>query len=725
MFNASGAGMGSAATNASGVFTTPGLPAGTYYLRTSNSLGFVNELYDNLTCPGTGCTVTTGTPITVSAGVTTTGKDFALAVGGLISGTVTNAADAAPLQGVQVQIYASSGGSLGNINTDASGNYTTSGLPAGTYYIRTSNSLGFVDELYDNLSCIPSCVVTTGTPIAVSVGVTTTGRNFALAAGGAISGMVKDAVTLAGLSSVSVNIYTSAGSFTKSSLTNGSGVYTVSGLTPGTYYARTGVSGAQYYFDELFNDLPCSPTCTVTTGTAIVVTAGVTQSAVDFTLASGAGTIAGMVTDDGNLAGLPFANVQVYTSAGVFAKSANANASGVYSVAGLTAGTYYARTSVLNYLDELYNDLRCFPTCTVTTGTPIVVTTGATTGSVNFALVPNLVRNGRFDNGTVNWQTFATPDSSYLVSSVVAGVFEYYRVAPPAGTANQAVIFQQTGAPLPAQAPVQAQFELGNSSSVRKRISVLVLDSNFSDLSVCTFWLPPNAPLATYRMRTHTTKAWANAAIYFYAASAGSNGGSYRLDNVSLEYAASQPADRTDCVDPTAPAPPLGAASATMLVNGDFGSGLLPPWGTFGTITWQITGGVLELIKLSSVAPAGVVLQQTGQAATANQILTTNFQLGNSSGVRKRVTVLLHDNDFSDLAACTFWLAPGQALSNYALRSFATKAWTNTTLSFYPATVGVEQWIQLDNVTLQRTPGATALGTECVEPGAAPVALTK
>jgi hypothetical protein len=28
-----------------------------------------------------------------------------------------------------------------------------------------------------------------------------------------------------------------------------------------------------------------------------------------------------------------------------------------------------------------------------------------------------------------------------------------------------------------------AQFALGNSSSVRKRISVLVLDSNFSDLS--------------------------------------------------------------------------------------------------------------------------------------------------------------------------------------------------------------------------------------------------
>ncbi len=44
-----------------------------------------------------------------------------------------------------------------------------------------------------------------------------------------------------------------------------------------------------------------------------------------------------------------------------------------------------------------------------------------------------------------------------------------------------------------------AQFDLANSSTVRKRISVLVIDSNFSDITVCTFWLAPNAPMRTYR----------------------------------------------------------------------------------------------------------------------------------------------------------------------------------------------------------------------------------
>jgi hypothetical protein len=82
--------------------------------------------------------------------------------------------------------------------------------------------------------------------------------------------------------------------------------------------------------------------------------------------------------------------------------------------------------------------------------------------------------------------------------------------------------------------------------------------------------------------------------------------------------------------------------------------------------------------------------------------------------------VLLHDIDFSDLSACTFWMSPGQALSAYTMRSHTTKPWANATLSVYAATTGPEQWTRLDNVSLQRTPGAAATGTECVEPGVGP-----
>ncbi len=129
------------------------------------------------------------------------------------------------------------------------------------------------------------------------------------------------------------------------------------------------------------------------------------------------------------------------------------------------------------------------------------------------AVGPDVVQNGDFAGGTANWQQFATPDMSYIVSNVTGGVFQYYRVAPPPGTSNQAVVFQNTGAAYPAGTAILGQFDLGNSTAVRKRISILIIESDFSDLSVCTFWLPAGTPPRTYRMRTHTTKAWTNASI--------------------------------------------------------------------------------------------------------------------------------------------------------------------------------------------------------------------
>jgi hypothetical protein len=339
--------------------------------------------------------------------------------------------------------------------------------------------------------------------------------------------------------------------------------------------------------------------------------------------------------------------------------------------------------------------------------------------NMNFSIAPvaNLVQNGSFAGGTAGWLQFATPDLSYIVSQVTGGVFEFYRVPPPAGTANQAVVFQQTGYAFPAGTPLSAQFLLGNSSSVRKRVSVLIQDADFFDLHVCTFWLPPSLPLTPYQMRTHTTKDWTNATIAFYAATAGMDGGFYRIDDVVLQYAPALGITTTDCVDPLAPLPPGGAAGPDLLVNGSFATGTLPPWATFGTITTQIAAGVLEFIRPSNTPPAGVVFQTTGQTMSANQILRAAFQLGNSSGVRKRVTAILHDIDFGDLSACTFWLAPGQPLLDYEMWTYATKTSANMTVSFYPSTTGAEPWIRLDNVVLQRTPSLSILGTQCIEPG--------
>ena len=173
----------------------------------------------------------------------------------------------------------------------------------------------------------------------------------------------------------------------------------------------------------------------------------------------------------------------------------------------------------------------------------------------------NLVRNGSFGSGMTNWQIFAAPSPSNMESNTSSGAFQFNKLPAP-GEPNQALVFQQTGMSLPAGATIEARFELGNTSTARRRISVLILDSDFSDLQVCTFWVPsiqppipqlPPPPPQPYRMRTHTTKAWTNAAIYFYAASDGTDGGFNRVDNVSLTYNPALATDVTECVDPTTP----------------------------------------------------------------------------------------------------------------------------------------------------------------------------
>jgi hypothetical protein len=345
---------------------------------------------------------------------------------------------------------------------------------------------------------------------------------------------------------------------------------------------------------------------------------------------------------------------------------------------------------------------------------------GADNSNTAFVTATHVTNGGFWGNSMAGWSLFATPALNYIQWGIDNEVLQFYRVPPPSGT-NQATVFQQTGASFAANTGIRAFFQLGNTSSVRKRISVLLTDADFSDLAVCTFWLAPNTPLQTYAMLSHTTEAWSNASIYFYAASTGANGGTYLLDNVVVEQDVTLPTNRTECFDPNAPAPALLPHSSNLVANPTFDSGTISPWIAFGTLSHQVSGGVIEMLQ--PPGPAGSFLQLTGTPMAANDILSASFSLGNSSGVRKRVTVLLHDSDFSDLSVCSFWLPAGAPLQTYAMTMFATKAWSNATLSFYVATQGFEPWVRLDNVFVQRAPTVAMVGTECLEPGAVPFQL--
>ena len=105
------------------------------------------------------------------------------------------------------------------------------------------------------------------------------------------------------------------------------------------------------------------------------------------------GALSGRLTDAGSMAGIPGATVLAYGASGSQAGQGVTDAQGSYQVASLPPGSYYAKTLAAGYFDELFDAKACpLGACSVTTGSPIAVTAGATTPSIDFALTPSAVR---------------------------------------------------------------------------------------------------------------------------------------------------------------------------------------------------------------------------------------------------------------------------------------------------------------------------------------------
>jgi hypothetical protein len=188
-YNSSGNFVARLDTDAAGAYSSSALTPGVYYAKAApHVMGglFAHQLYNNLACVN--CTVTMGRPISVTHGGTTSNINFALAVRGHLDGQVTDAATGVGLSS-SVSLYDSNGTFIGSVPTSSSGSYNTfftGGLPAGTYFARTENSRGFINKLYNNLTC-PGCDVTTGTPITIVARADTPNINFALNAGWTLS----------------------------------------------------------------------------------------------------------------------------------------------------------------------------------------------------------------------------------------------------------------------------------------------------------------------------------------------------------------------------------------------------------------------------------------------------------------------------------------------------------------------------------------------------------
>ena len=195
------------------------------------------------------CSPTSGRPIVIGPGGGSFTLDFGPQVAGpRISGTVRDAAGAAPLSTISIELYSPLGRLLGTATSDLAGHYvirdpnsfaTPFTIAPGSYYLRTRNNRGYVDEAYPDVVCV-DCDIRIGTPVVVG-STDVTGIDFTLAAGGVVAGTVTDADGVA-LGGVPVSFFTAAGTLAGQALATSGGYFSAS-LPPGELSGARGTDG--------------------------------------------------------------------------------------------------------------------------------------------------------------------------------------------------------------------------------------------------------------------------------------------------------------------------------------------------------------------------------------------------------------------------------------------------------------------------------------------------
>lgn len=330
--------------------------------------------------------------------------------------------------------------------------------------------------------------------------------------------------------------------------------------------------------------------------------------------------------------------------------------------------------------------------------------------TINTEADVNLITNGTFSSGLTGWTPYAVPATGIVHNSGAGGVFQFYRLPG----ASQAAIQQYTGASLPSNRAFDLALDLGNSSTVPKKVRVHVHDASWQDQQVCSFLLPAGTPLRRYKMVSRATMPWTNATVSIYASDADSAPW-LRVDNVRLVARDDLTVAETLCLDPARPSMTSAADGANIVLNPSFSSGFTS-WFTYGQINAIASGGIAYLNRLTGT-PKGVLAQNIAYTPAANTTLEATFQLGNSSPARRSVSVLLYQSGFADTPICTFWIPPGTPLQYYRIVTHTMMYWSSTAVAFYPNDALPSGYLLVDNVNVHSAQSEKSIGTGCYEPG--------
>jgi len=222
-----GAATGNTTTTASGNYSFTGLAAGNYTV-TPSLAGFIFTPVSNV--------------VTVSD-VAVVGNNFTETASAAATSILSGTASGAVAQNVLINL---SGSNTGSVLTDSSGNYSFSGLAAGSYTVIPSLA-GFI------FSPVSSVVTTTS-------GINASAFNFTATADASTRSSLSGTVSGVVVQNVIINL---GGTNTGSALTDVNGKFSFAGLAPGTYTVTPSLAGHAFS--------PVSSTATTTSGTDITV----------------------------------------------------------------------------------------------------------------------------------------------------------------------------------------------------------------------------------------------------------------------------------------------------------------------------------------------------------------------------------------------------------------------------------------------------------------------
>ncbi len=364
-----------ASTDVNGAYVIGPVPAGNYVLRADPTIvqGYARTYHPNA------AHFADATPIAVTLGQQTGGKDFALGAGGTISGTITVQGSGTPLVGIDLDVFDSLGRLTDfNASSGAGGTYQLGPIPAGQYYVRANPTFaqGYADEFYND-----KIDIAFANPVSVAAAGNTANINFALVLAGVITGTVRNSLAQP-IAGIDLDIFdaTSGLRLRRGATSAANGTYQLDRLAPGTYFVRADPTAVQAYAMQYYNGKTTQFTADI-----ITVSTATTTSLIDFSLSNG-GTISGNVMEA--VLGIPIVNmdIDIYDANTLvkLVQSTVTNAQGNYTLTNLPPGQYFVAVDPIAgqpYFAEYYDGVPTSATATV-----INVSTGGNVTNIDFLM---------------------------------------------------------------------------------------------------------------------------------------------------------------------------------------------------------------------------------------------------------------------------------------------------------------------------------------------------